>query len=166
MFEIPPLLKDLPQPLRAMLPARFWAKVEQRDACWCWTGAHGHRGHGLIWQDGKNTRATHVIWDAFRGGRAPSGWVLHECDHPPRVFPGHLSLGDHQANVDDMVRKGRQHRPIGDRHHNRLLSEESVRSIKTQIGAGAIGAEVARAFGVHPNTVYAIKAGKLWGHVC
>jgi hypothetical protein len=41
-------------------------------------------------------------------GPIPDGMVvMHRCDNPPCVNPGHLSLGTQLENIADRVSKGR-----------------------------------------------------------
>lgn len=70
--------------------------------CWIWNGPFT-RGYGKA---GKRW-AHRLSWEAFKG-QIPEGLhVLHKCDTPPCVNPGHLFLGTHRDNVRDCMAKGR-----------------------------------------------------------
>lgn len=103
---------------------RFWRRVAKADdeACWEWTGGRLQgKGYGRLGFRGKTGYAHRVSW-IIANGEIPTGlFVLHRCDHPPCVNPAHLFLGDGDANMADMVAKGRQAR--GDRHPSRTHPE-------------------------------------------
>lgn len=84
---------------------RFW-KFIARD-CWTWTGAKIKDGYGGIKVDGKMVRAHRFSW-ALHFGEIPEGMmVCHKCDNRLCVNPDHLFLAPNDANVADMVEKGR-----------------------------------------------------------
>lgn len=104
---------------RQKTPAeRFWEKVDKRDPdeCWLWRGTTRGRGdirYGVISLGGVDV-AAHRFSYALAFGQIPQSsdprdyGVLHRCDVPLCCNPRHLFLGDHQANMDDKVAKGRQ----------------------------------------------------------
>lgn len=77
--------------------------------CWLWTGTLQSKGYGLL----STTRragpllAHRIAWLLLRGPIPPGGQVLHSCDVPCCVNPGHLFIGSASDNTADMVRKGR-----------------------------------------------------------
>lgn len=156
---------------RTMIPLaeRFWTKVDKQgpDECWEWTGAtsygYGCIGIGRVGQK-RVLKAHRVSWEMHNGAIPDGALVLHHCDNPPCVNPAHLFLGDHVANSDDKVAKGRQQR--GEGHHNRKLNMETVREMRRRYAAGEgttgdLGAE----YGVWQATVSSIVRGRLWANV-
>lgn len=107
----------VPEPVREPLTVeqRFWAKVDRRgpDDCWLWAASLNNWGYGRFRLNGR-ARSAHVIaWTLARGDIPAGLFVLHNCpsgDNPACVNPGHLWLGTHQDNMDDMARKGRRYR--------------------------------------------------------
>jgi hypothetical protein len=89
---------------------RFWRKVNKTETCWLWVGASDGGGYGMIGLDGKMAKAHRLSWIMSNGPIPEGQWVLHHCDTPACVRPDHLFLGDRQANMDDMVAKGRADR--------------------------------------------------------
>lgn len=90
---------------------RFWQNVPKRDPdeCWEWSGRrHKKMGYGKLSVLGEQKYAHRVSWVIHRGPLSDAIFVLHSCDNGACVNPAHLFLGDHRANMDDMVRKGRQ----------------------------------------------------------
>ena len=82
-------------------------RVLQSEAgCWEWQGVVHHSGYGCFKQKGKFVYTHRASYEAFHG---PTGglFVCHRCDNPICCFPGHLFLGTHQENMDDMKAKGR-----------------------------------------------------------
>lgn len=85
---------------------RFWAKVSRTDHCWEWVGCK-RRGYGAI-NVGGRTHDAHRLSYAMANGPIPQGLcVMHSCDNPGCVNPGHLRLGTLADNHADMVAKGR-----------------------------------------------------------
>ena len=87
---------------------RFWAKVQQSDGCWLWTGSHYHDGYGQFRDHaGRGVRAHRYSWILHNGVIAPGLEVCHACDVWSCVRPDHLFLGTKTDNMRDAARKGR-----------------------------------------------------------
>jgi hypothetical protein len=110
---------------RGPIEERFWDKVN-RDGpipahmahlgpCWVWT-ASTRGGYGSIGISGRMERSHRVSWE-LANGPIPAGLcVLHHCDNPLCVNPGHLFLGTKKDNAKDMYSKGRRIPLSGDDH--------------------------------------------------
>lgn len=93
---------------------RFWAKVQVGDGCWLWLAHTNNKGYGVIGV-GNRLHLAHRISYMISYGPIPNGLeLLHSCDNPPCVFPGHLRIGTHAENMAEASAKGRF--PTGDRH--------------------------------------------------
>lgn len=146
--------------------ARFLAKVDQTGDCWQWTAGCARHGYGRFNVTRDKPLAAHRVAYEMFVGPIPTGLhVLHRCDNPPCVNPGHLFLGTHQDNMDDMVRKGRSRAPRGEQVKVSKLTESAVRQIRDEVSQGRSQRAVARDFGVHHATVHRIVSGELWAHV-
>lgn len=147
------------------LPERFWEKVDKSGECWVWTAATFKGGYGQIWTgypNGKNDRAHRVSW-RLSGGFIGDRQVLHACDNPSCVRPGHLFLGTHADNMNDMDAKGRRC-PIGRGEKNTYakISEKDAIDILTSSESGA---SAARRLGVTPSAISCIRVGKSWKYL-
>ena len=156
---------------------RFWEKVSkdgpipvhkpELGPCWVWTAGliKQRGGYGMFaLRKGVIRRAHRVAWELTYG---PPGdlWVLHHCDNPPCVRPGHLFLGTPKDNSGDMEAKSRGNHPKGSARPQARLSEADVAAIRTARAQGAVGAELARQYGVHRSTIYHICQRDYWRHV-
>lgn len=141
---------------------RFDAHVPDRPVgdCWLWAGTREARGYGVTSFMKRNVLAHRLSWELSHGAIPAGLHVLHRCDNPPCVNPGHLFLGTHLDNIADMVGKGRHVR--GERQWQSVLTEDAVRSIRA---AGESGRELARRFGVTASCISEVRNGKAWAHV-
>lgn len=157
---------------------RFWSKTQKTETCWLWIAATDRKGYGYFSvgpkrsEDGsiRNTmRASHRVAYEIANGPIPDAlWVLHKCDNPRCVNPGHLFLGTSQDNVTDMDQKGRRvSNPMrGSRHANAILDEASVKEIvRRHRERGETQAGLAAEYGVSISTVNHIFTGRLWAHL-
>lgn len=151
--------------------ARFWEKVTRTDGCWLWTEWCNHDGYGRFWAYGKLVTASRFVYE-ITYGPIPEGMnVLHHCDMPPCVRPEHLYLGTQAKNMADMRERGRErytgpnriHRGVD--HHAARLSEEQVRSLRTQYAAGASFVELSRLFSISETQAARIAQRKNWAHL-
>ena len=79
------------------------------DGCWEHQGStHPESGHSYIFDDGSKRRAHRVAYELMVGPIPDDLCVLHRCDNPPCVNPGHLWLGTQLDNIADRDAKGRQ----------------------------------------------------------
>ena len=102
--------------LALRLSPRFWKKVKATKhprKCWEWISSKNKAGYGQLSVGGRKGRpmlAHRVSW-IIHNGKIPTGLnVLHSCDNPGCVRPGHLRVGSHQENTDDAVSRGRMAR--------------------------------------------------------
>lgn len=91
---------------------RFWSRVDRSGgerSCWPWIGYRDKWGYGGFTRFRK-LLAHRVAWTIANGPIPDDMLVLHHCDNPPCCNPGHLFVGTHQDNMDDMAKKGRRWR--------------------------------------------------------
>ena len=161
-----------PQTMRAEpLNERFARKYipEPNSGCWLWTGSSNHRGYGTINAGGPTpgSRLAHRVSWTLANGEIPDGlWVLHRCDVPSCVNPDHLFLGTHDANMEDMVAKGRSVHRHGERNPRAKLSDGDVEFIRQSPESRF---EIAAKFSITPNYVRQLRAGhasRIRAHKC
>lgn len=129
-------------------------------ACWPWTGGRNEAGYGKLCWKGEMQRVHRLAWTE-KNGPIPLGLdVLHECDNPPCRNESHLFLGTNDANVADMIAKGRQ--PKGEGHGCAKLADDQVRAIRAAAGTQR---DIAARFGVSHGQVWRILRGRRWQHL-
>lgn len=138
--------------------ASFWARVvrtDNDDDCWLWTGGKNDRGYGsLRWMHKSACRANRVSYEIAHGKFPDELFVLHSCDNPQCVNPRHLFLGTAQDNADDMVKKDRQYRPVGELNRRAKLSDAQVIEVRNLYDAGGVTQQaIASMFGVERTTI-------------
>lgn len=77
------------------------------ENCWEWRWSTNPDGYGEIRIGGKKMRAHRVAYHVAYGEDPGRRHVLHSCDNPPCVNPGHLRLGTHTDNMRDRSSRGR-----------------------------------------------------------
>ena len=97
----------------ALTPSWVLDKVESIYApCWIWQGPRVKRHLGptkdraVARRFGKVTTATRQIWTEMRGPLPRHLLVRHICDQTMCVRPAHLTIGTHQDNSNDAIRRG------------------------------------------------------------
>lgn len=148
---------------------RFWQKVDRSrgiDSCWMWVRQRDACGYGRLQIGTRNALAHRVSWELNRGDIPKGMHVLHRCDQPGCVNPGHLFLGTHQDNMADMYSKGRRPAPRGIRNGRVKLSEQDVLDIRANYALCRVTqAELAQRFGVSSASINFIVNGKNWRHL-
>ncbi len=146
---------------------RFWNKVVSTPIglCWEWRGSKHGEGYGLFKAGRRNYRAHRIMWELFNDTISHSALcVLHSCDNPGCVNPGHLFLGTQGDNIADKTRKGRQVK--GSKAPRAKLSEGQVLEIVARYRSGEITERVLAAeYGVGEECIGEILRGRFWGHV-
>jgi hypothetical protein len=100
-------------------------------------------------------RASRVAW-RLHLGQIPEGlMVLHRCDVPGCVNPGHLFLGDAWVNIHDAMAKGR--RVTGERHHNARLTDSEVEQVRSLEEQGWTPKSIQQAYVIPKTTYYRIR---------
>lgn len=149
---------------------RFWSKVRRGPHCWEWTASRsggttrdreridGWYGQFTINKDGRQRHVgAHVFsYVLMNGPIEPGAFVLHRCDNPKCVRPDHLFLGDHKANMEDAVAKGRLRAP---RPSKQRLSVADVTAIRSRVTSGEKRVRVAADFGITKAYVTRIMQG-------
>lgn len=142
---------------------RLHFAADVTTGCWLWNGELSYQGYGLSYWAGKPQRAHRLSWKIFNGPIPEGEWVLHRCLSRRCINPDHLYLGDHRANMADMVAQG--HSLKGEKHGAAKLTEENVREIKRLFAKGIPNTRLGRMFGVATNTIRRIRIGRNWAHV-
>ena len=152
------------------LAERFWSKVEKGDPleCWEWTAftLDDRGGYGQFRVGGASGAmigAHRVAWELVNGEIPDGMCILHSCDNPPCVNPGHLFLGTKTDNAEDRDQKGRTQK--GDDHAMAKITSDDVIEIREGFARGEKQEHLASRFGVSRSNVSLILARKTWKHV-
>lgn len=129
---------------------RFWAKVDRRgeNECWPWVGANcgGPEKRGVIWFEGKRTKAPHVsLIISGLVHKDDLAWALHSCDNANCVNPNHLRWGTRKENHEDKVSRGR--------NSNATPTSREKVAISNLLTAGVDPVTLAEAFGFTPQQI-------------
>ena len=145
---------------------RFWAKVQRGPMCWEWAASRDKDGYGNFnIAHNIRERAHRFSYARFVGPIPDGAYVLHRCDNPACVRPGHLFTGSAKDNYEDSKGKGRRVVVRGESHWASRLSADAVRKIRSMVRAGHTQRSAARAFGIGPDVVSRIVNRKAWAHV-
>lgn len=145
----------------APLAARLAARTDRSagpDACWLWQGIRNSRGYGRVYDQGHQRLAHRAAYEvAF--GPIPDGLeILHSCDVPLCVNPGHLRAGTHADNQLDMVAKQR-HGP------RQVLDPALVLTIRSMADEGLRPSTIGRRLGLGRYVVADVVNGRSWRFV-
>lgn len=140
---------------------RFFSKLRKDGDCLVWTAAKNRDGYGRFQYEGR-LEGAHRISFFFKYGYCPP-LLRHTCDNPACCRPKHLVEGTQQQNIDDKVERGRQHK--GEQIHFAKLTEDDVREILRLCRTRMSYPEIAAHYGVDPQTISSIKAGRIWKHL-
>lgn len=99
--------------LAIKLSERFWKKVritKHPKKCWEWTASKNKSGYGQLSVGGRKGRpmlAHRASWIVHNGAIPRGLHVIHSCDNPSRVRPGHLRVGTQLENMKDALSRNR-----------------------------------------------------------
>ena len=144
------------------------SQLPDENGCMKWRGSKNRKGYGTIyWNNRRMQLAPRVSYAIHFGEFDQKLCVLHRCDNPSCVAPGHLFLGTRKDNMRDCSDKKRLKIPQikGGACWNAKLNEEKVKHIKECLRNGTSAKELSSLYGVHTDTIYAIKTEKNWSHV-
>lgn len=86
--------------MKAVLPDRFWSKVDKSalGGCWSWIGCKARGGYGMF-RLGKMVLAHRIAYEAYIGDIPQGLEIDHLCRNRSCVNPEHLELVTHQENT-------------------------------------------------------------------
>lgn len=145
---------------------RFWSKVKKTKGCWDWTGHKHRQGYGFIDINSIGKLAHRISWIINKGNIPKNLFVLHKCDNPSCVNPGHLFLGTQTDNMRDMFKKNRNADVSGEKNPNRILSKLDVLKIRKLLKLRISYKEIAKKFGISYGNVNNIVSGYAWKNIC
>jgi hypothetical protein len=152
---------------RTPIIQRLVRRIDRRgpDECWPWTG-RTVKGRGkLRLNDGKDLNCARALW-AIVHGPIPQGYgICHTCDNRICLNMRHLFLGTQQDNIADMVAKGRQRGPCGERARHNKLTAAQVTEIRALIGQRVNRREIAARYGMAVCSIHDIRARRSWKHI-
>lgn len=147
---------------------RFWEKVEigNPDECWNWTASTYTSGYGQFWTGTKLTSAHRFVNEMAFGPVPDNIHVLHKCDNKLCCNVKHHFRGTALDNVTDMLMKGRNNQPKGERQRSAKLNSKQVQQIRELVSSGNhTYSSLARGYGVSVPTIRNIAIRKTWKHI-
>lgn len=143
-------------------------KRNEESGCLEWQRYCMKNGYGTTCHNSKKRLAHRLAWCLANGVEIESlestQFVLHSCDNRACINPEHLSLGTVQDNQRQMAERGRSLQ--GQKSHRAKLTRKQVLEIRRRYSSGLeVQADLAAEFGVSPDTISGITAGRMWKHL-
>lgn len=151
---------------RIPLIDRFFKYVgrKQPNGCILWEGTIDKKGYGTIRDDEqKNDGAHRVSYRLFTGSIPDGLFILHDCDTPLCVAPGHLRLGTNIDNQMDKVAKSRQAKGESQGHAKHTV--EDILEIRRLYEAKVPSQEIMTRFDLAKSTFWHIVKRESWRHI-
>ena len=73
--------------------------TEPNTGCWLWPANVNPTGYGITYVGGVKTLAHRASYEHHKGAIPDGLHILHSCDVPSCINPGHLRAGTHQENM-------------------------------------------------------------------
>lgn len=147
---------------RKPLQERFEALYipEPNSGCWIWIGSITRLGYGRFCIVTSRPMLAHrASWLIYEGFLPPEPYkICHKCDMRWCVNPEHLYVGNHQSNMDDMIKRGRSARG----RCKAKITEEQARRIKYGNESAKL---LAKEFKISKTTIWHIRAGIRWSYI-
>lgn len=143
----------------------FYARANDPDKCWIWSGPMDKRGYGLIYHNNTILFAHRASWILTYGKINNGLFILHNCDNPSCTNPTHLHLGTQQDNVDDRESRGRRIALKGENHGMAKITESNVRLIRMAIRSGIKPVKLEKMFSLSSGYASKIANRHMWKHV-
>ena len=148
-----------------MLDDRFWAKVDVKgpNECWEWKANKNNMGYGMFSCRGLgyfNKKLAHRLSFEDANGPIEDGkHIMHACDNPACVNPGHLSAGSRKENMVDCARKFRY-------KQQKYHADKIVLLLKDYVAGGMSRAELSAKHGIPVSSLSDFTTGDshLWLH--
>lgn len=134
------------------------------NGCRLWTRGCNGEGRALFNNgQGSSTLVSRFLLEKKLGRKLKKDELAcHTCDNPKCCNINHIWLGTNKANMADKVKKARQWRPVGEKHHRVKLTEKQVRKILKDQRPYI---EIAPDYEVSKSLVGMIKRREIWTHV-
>jgi HNH endonuclease len=146
---------------RKTVKERFNSKwiIQPNSDCWIWTSSlDGSGGYGKFWFKTKKEYAHRVAWLLYHGSIPENKCVLHYCDTPACVNPGHLFLGTQRDNAQDRESKGRMRHVNGEANGKTRITDAEIREIRASNETQSV---LARRFGTRQQYISDIQRNKV-----
>jgi len=141
-------------------------RFDSVTGCYNWIASVERKGYGKFKVAGRFLPAHRWAWERKNGPIPPGMLACHRCDNPRCVNPDHIFLGTHQDNVDDMIKKGRMVRKVGevgDLNPNAKLDAASVVDMRQLNRTQGFGARrLAKRFNISRTQAKRIITGVSW----
>ena len=146
-------------------------EIDPETGCWVWQGSVASHGYGNAWfalpgESKKKVRTAHRLSYTLAYGDPGKLQVNHKCGNRRCCNPEHLYAGTQKENVADTRKHGRHSAPPiikGEDRTDSKFTEKQVLEIRRRRAEGERGVDLAREFGVGPDTICAIHKRKNWG---
>jgi hypothetical protein len=137
-----------------------WAIRQETDECIIWPHACLSDGYPAITIARKSYRVIRLVCQAEHGEPADGLQAAHSCGKPKCINKRHLRWATQQENSADMKIHGTVR--CGDKHPFAKLDARTVLEIRSLPERPD---EIARRYGLKPQTVKGIRAGRTWKHL-
>ena len=146
---------------------RFWSKVNKTDNCWEWKACLNNYGYGLFSANCKKISAHRFSFQNHHNRLIEDEMcILHSCDNRKCVNPAHLSEGTKQDNITDMVNKGREYHPKGEKNGISKLTQKQVLEIREKYSQGGTTQQkLAEEYEVTQTLIGYIVRYEIWAHI-
>ena len=141
----------------------FMKLVEKMPSgCWHWIGSTIHSGYGQVTLFGYRTTAHRAAYRLFVGSVPSDMNICHSCDNRRCVNPSHLWIGTQNDDIQDMRRKGRERKAVGEAHPHAKLTERQVREIRSDPRGPSVLAPI---YSVATSSITNIRKRRKWRHI-